>query len=217
MSEYLENVLDGFEPTEHMVTDSKPINDLVAENGGDINSIDGLVEEKTQKQKKQTGGARLTDKILHELHALSVNARNSIEDVKKSKEENWNTEHKDDINLFFTFTGQVHEYLLREAVILKVIADNVVSESIRRKVHGVQNNRGFSFTQCIELLNRGGVMDDGLKGEIMQARTERNEVVHEITRWLFGSFNLGDIESTVSRAERSTVRLLEIVYDFDLE
>lgn len=210
MSDYLEQILDRFDPEEYQSYDWENIDDpsKLGEVGTEI---------PREYEQKERGGAIFAVNILSELHHLSEEAHSSIEMVKDRQVERWGRDEKDDIDLFFSFVGQAQEHLLREAVIQHIFADKVVTDEIKMMIHGAENYRGYGHHQCLQILEAGEVIDDGLKGEIGQVRSERNEAVHDITRWLFAEFDPEDIESQVNRGERSVVRLLELVYGFDLE
>ncbi|MFD1686377.1 hypothetical protein [Halobellus litoreus] len=169
------------------------------------------------KSSRERGGAMLTSKILIELNHLSEQVREKIDEVESHPVTEWDGDQKDDVHLFFTFVGQTQEYLLREAVVAHIISEDATTETMKRKIVGDESEIGWSAKMCIDYLHRGGVIDDGFKGEIHQTRDERNETVHDITRWFFANFEPQDLRAQVSRSERSVVRLLEVVYGFDLE
>jgi hypothetical protein len=210
MSEYLDEVHQEFDPEEYQSYDWDSIDDPSKVLESDEDPL------KKYPQKKR-GGAIFTKYVLAELSHLSEEAHSSIENVKQKPTKKWERDERDDIDLFFAFVGQAQERLLREAILQHVFDDEAVTDEIRSMVHGKGGYTGYGYYQCLEMLEASGAIEDGLKGEIGQVRDERNETVHEITRWLFAEFDPDDIKAQIDRGERSVVRLLELVYGFNLE
>ena len=214
MSEYLEPIVENFDPMDYMMPDEEEFDEMLPE---DADDEDVLEARQSYKSQKERGGAILTDKILAELLYLSNNAREPIDKSKNSPVNEWHGEQKDDIHLFFAFMGQAQEHLLRDAFVTHVISEDATTEAMKQKIMSDDHGRAMSAWECLDYLHKAGFIDDGLKGETGQTRGERNETVHDITRWLFAQFDPHQIESEISRGERTVVRLLELVYDFDLE
>lgn len=213
MSEYTKRVYESFDPLDYI---SPELNDVETELPENPDAEDILQIKKSAYDQKTRGGAILTQKILAELHHLSEQAGNTITTVKNSGVYEWDSNQKDDLRLFFTFVGQTQEYLLREAIV-KCIISSEVEDELKEEIIGHNDTRGWSVRQCIRYLHKADVIDSGLKGNITDARNERNESVHDITRWFFAQFDPSDMKQKTSSAERSVVRLLQIVYEFDLE
>lgn len=214
MSEYLETVVEEFDPMDHISPSEEEMDEHLPK---DPTRDEILEVESELRSSKEVGGAVLTGKILAELLHLSTEVREEIEILKPQYHPEWSSEQKDDVHLFFTYVGQIQEHLLRKAILEQVIVDEAHTDAMKKKVMGAGNERPMPVSECLEYLEKGGIIGDGLKGEIWQARNERNETVHDITRWFFANFEPEDLEAQVSRGERSVVRLLEIVYGFNLE
>ncbi|WP_227380869.1 hypothetical protein [Haladaptatus halobius] len=213
MSDFLRPIVENFDPIDSLPGDEEMEAEL-PENP----SVEDISEARSSLTNDQTPGAALfTDKILAELLHLSDQARDRIEEVDNAPVVEWDGEQKDDIHLFFAFIGQAQEYLLRQAVIRKVISDDATTDAMKEKILSDKRGQPMSTGQCLDYLHRGGFIDDGLKGEIGQTRNQRNEAVHDIRRWIFANFDPIDLQSDIARGERTVVRLLELVYGFDLE
>lgn len=214
MSDYLRPIVERFEPIDHMTPNDEEFQQALPEDP-DVEEINEARRDLTTS--KERGGAVLTIKILAELLHLSEEVRTRINEIEDSPVTEWDGEKKDDVHLFFTFVGQTQEYLLREAVVKYVISETATTDAMKQKIMGGENEVGWSAKMCIDYLHRADVIGDGFKGEIYQTRNERNETVHDITRWFFANFDPEDLRAQVSRSERSVVRLLEITYGFELE
>jgi hypothetical protein len=214
MSNYLRPIVEDFDPMDHISPDEEEMNAILPD---DPNHQDILEAERSLRTKREQGGAILTSKILAELLHLSTRVRDQIEVIENSPVTEWDREQKNDVHLFFSFVGQVQEYLLRDAVVTYVINDDATTDGIKRKIMSDENGRAMSAHECLDYLHKSGLIDSGLKGEIGQVRNERNETVHDIRRWFFAQFDPEELKAQVARGERSVVRLLELVYRFELE
>lgn len=214
MSDYLQPIVEEFDPMDHVTPSEEEMDSALPDNP---DQEDILKVDQSLRTQREQGGAILTAKILAELHYLSRQVRDQIEIIEHSPVVEWDRDQKDDVHLFFAFVGQVQEYLLRDAVITHVISDSATTDEMKEKIMSDKHGRAMTAHECLDFLHRGGFIDSGLKGEIGQVRTERNEVTHDITRWLFAQFDPEELETQVTRGERSVVRLLELCYDFDLE
>ena len=214
MPEYLEDVVERFDPMDYITPSEEEMDEHLPENP----TREEILETKSEiRSPKKRGGAILAGKILAELLHLSTEVREEIEILTPASHVEWSGEQKDDVHLFFTYVGQVQEYLIREAVFTHILSDDVRTDEMKQKIMGGRNERGMPVHECLEYLHKGDAIGDGLKGEIGQVRDERNETVHDITRWFFANFDPEDLEAQVSRGERTVVRLLELIYGFELE
>jgi hypothetical protein len=214
MSDYLRTIVERFDPIEHRLPSEEELEAALP----DQSDPEEIIERhQSLRSQREGGGAILTSHILNELFNLSVPVRDAIEEVAETRPHEWTREQKDDVHLFFAFVGQVQEYLLRVAVVKHVISDEATTEAIKAKIVSDKDGRPMPVSECLDYLHSGGTIDDGLKGEIAQTRDERNETVHDIWRWFYTQHDPTALEAQVSRAERSVVRLLELVFDFDLE
>ena len=214
MSEYLGPIVENFDPMNHITPSEDEMKEILPD---DPDHEDIIEAERSLRTEREQGGAILTAKLLAELYHLSTRVRSRIEKIEGLPVVEWSGEQKDDVHLFFAFVGQVQEHLLRKAVVQHVISDEATTEAMRRKIMSGDHGRAMRAGECLDYLHSGGFIDDGLKGEIGQTRNERNEAVHDITRWIFAQFDPQELQAQVTRGERSVVRLLELVYGFDLE
>lgn len=214
MSEYLERIIEQFDPVDYIMADEEELNQLLPDNP----SVEEVMEaHRTLTRGQERGGAILTGKILGEMYHLSIEVRNHIDRVETAGISQWSGEQKDDIHLFFAFIGQLQEHLLREAVVRHIISSEATTDSMREFIISDENGRGMSARKCLDYLHHGGIIDSGLKGEIGQVRNERNEAVHDITRWFWKEYDPQHLRSQVARGERSVIKLLDLVYGFGLE
>jgi len=179
--------------------------------------IDDILDaQRSLRTTQKRGGAVLTAKILDELLHLSKRAHERIDEIEASPVVEWDGKQKDDVRLFFTFVGQVQEHLLQEAVVIHLISDDCKTDKIKSKIKGGNGDNGWPAKQCIDYLNRAEIISDGFKGELWQTRNERNETVHDITRWIFAQLEPEELRPQVKRGERSIIKLLDTVYGFNL-
>ena len=214
MSDYLRPIVNDFDPAEYSNPTDEELEAILPEEPSGDEVLDAIQSLRSQKQ---VGGAILTGKILWELFDLSKRVRDDITIIRESPAREWSRDQKDSVHLFFAFVGQVQDHLLRQAVVRHVIDDEATTEQMKEKIVSDDTGRGMPARECLNYLDAGGLIDSGLKGEIGQVRNERNEAVHDITRWFFAEFDLQTLEAQVARGERSVVRLLELVYGFELE
>lgn len=214
MSDYLEQIIDDFDPIEETTPSKEEMENSLPD---DPNPDEILEASKSIRHERNSGGAVLTWRILGELLYLSQQVDKRIDEMEKSGAPEWNQDQKDDVHLFFAFVGQAQEYLLRQAVVTHVISDEARTDKMKEKIISNDRGRAMPAGECLDYLHRAGFIGDGLKGEIGQTRDERNEAVHDIRRWLFAQYDTQDLETQIRRGERSVVRLLELVYGFDLE
>lgn len=214
MSDYLDEIVENFDPMDHITPSEEELEEELPSDATSEQIQEAFRELRTEKER---GGAMLVSKILAELHHLSNQARTRIDEVEQSPVVEWDGEQKDDIHLYFAFVGQVQEHLLRDAVIQYVISDAATTEAIKRKIMSNEGRGAMPASECIDYLYKGEIIDNGLKSEIKRVRDERNEAVHDLTRWIFAQPDPSDLRREVLAGERSVVRLIEVVYGFDLE
>ena len=149
--------------------------------------------------------------VLQELKGLSTVARETIAEVDRRGLNEWSSGEKDDIHLFFAYVGQAQEHYLKRGVYRHIVREEVDTEEMREWFFDL------NASTCRKLLYKADVIDSGLKGDLKTVRNERNESVHDISRWLFADFEPDKLEAQMDRAERSLVRLIEITEGIELE
>ena len=198
MSEYLESVM------ENAMKDDFPGLEFI---DGDRDTLSSAPNEDDVKFQDKL----LPYRVLQELEGLSKVARESLDEVNERGLNEWSPREKDDVHLFFAFAGQAQEYYLKRGVYRHIIRAEVDTEEMRKWVFKL------NAATCRNLLYKADVIDSGLKGDLKAARDERNESVHDISRWLFANFEPMKIKAQMDRAERSLVRLIEITEGMELE
>jgi len=155
----------------------------------------------------------MTDFGLKQLNKLSDQARNEIEEIRQSEE--LAPERGNYYILFHILAIVMQDEYIRRAFLTHFVDEECVTESVESWV----NNGKTNAYMLLDLLNKAGIVDDGLKGEIKAARDERNTYAHAYEKWITWPWMEGfdNRLSQMDRVERSVVRLIEVAHEAELE
>lgn len=205
---------------------SSNVSDQISRALGRLNSGDGVcgngvLTEKIEEQqndieipsKEDLARARRTTfaaASLNELQVLATPARSAALEVENQNSNEWSVSYKDEMRLFFIYSGILQEYYLKHAVVEHVFPKKRRTDQLLEMVWNMTPQH------CINFLFATGVIDAGMKGEIGQAKDERNKLAHSISHWLFTQPDPQHIQAQIGRAERSSIRLIDLVGDFEI-
>jgi hypothetical protein len=213
MLDYLENILDDFQPEEYLEGEFAKV---ARENEDFYAAVASL--ENPFSAPESMYELYFIRYILNELSELSRDLRNSISETRAGMTpRDWPRDQRSSYGVFFAFVGQSLESMLKDAFFYHIVSEKARIPEVRNKVRGVGSYWGISPTECREYLHNGNVIDDGLNGNIKQTWDLRCEAVHDLRHWFGIDLSPNDIESHISHSERAIVRLAEVTYGIDLE